>query len=66
MDQPQQQITKPENLVRRLKPWWGLTIAGLLGVGTIAGVLAIHYSGQVTQAKKNVSYQKADDSWIDR
>jgi type IV secretory pathway VirB10-like protein len=28
-------------------------------------VLAIHYAGQVTQPKKNVSYQKADDSWID-
>ena len=66
MDQPQQQITKPEDLVHRLKPWWGVAIAGLLGVGTIGGVLAIHYSGQVTQPKKNVSYQKADDSWIDR
>src|SRR6266481_2441965 len=37
----------------------------LLGPGTMGGVLAIHYAGQVTQAKRNVSYQKADDSWID-
>ncbi len=69
MDQQQQETialpSRPEDLVRRLKPWWGLAIAGLLGVGTIGGVLAIHYAGQVTQAKKTVSYQKADDSWID-
>lgn len=65
MDQPQQQIAKPEDLVRRLKPWWGLAIVGLLGLGTMGGVLAIHYAGQVTEPKKNVSYQKADDSWID-
>jgi type IV secretory pathway VirB10-like protein len=64
MDQ-QQQTAKPEDLVRRLKPLWGLAISGLLGLGTMGGVLAIHYAGQVTQAKKNVSYQKADDSWID-
>jgi type IV secretory pathway VirB10-like protein len=65
MDQQQEQPARPEDLVRRLKPWWGLAIAGLLGIGTIGGVLAIHYAGQVTQAKRNVSYQKADDSWID-
>jgi type IV secretory pathway VirB10-like protein len=65
MDQQQPQTAKPEDLVRRLKPWWGLAIAGLLGLGTMGGVLAIHYAGQVTQAKRNVSYQKADDSWID-
>src|SRR5260370_33882983 len=65
MDQQQQQPARPEDLVRRLKPWWGLAIAGLLGLGTMGGVLAIHYAGQVTQAKRNVSYQKADDSWID-
>jgi len=69
MGQQQQETmprpSRPEDLVRRLKPWWGLAIAGLLGVGTIGGVLAIHYAGLVTQTKKNVSYQKADDSWID-
>src|SRR5713226_6082723 len=65
MDQQQQQPARPEDLVRRLKAWGGLAIAGLLGIGTIGGVLAIHYAGQVTQAQKNVSYQKADDSWID-
>ncbi len=65
MDQTQPQTVKPEELVHRLKPWWGLAIAGLLGVGTLGGVLAIHYAGQITQPKKNLSYQKADDSWID-
>src|SRR6266852_3261388 len=63
--QQQQQPARPEDLVRRLKPWRGVTIVGLLGLGTMGGALAIHYAGQVTQAKKNVSYQKADDSWID-
>ena len=33
MGQTQQQSVKPEQLVHRLKPWWGLTIAGLLGAG---------------------------------
>jgi len=66
MDQAPQQSVKPEQLVHRLKPWWGLAIAGLLGVGMIGGVFAIHNAGQVTQAKKSVSNQKADDSWIDR
>jgi type IV secretion system protein VirB10 len=65
MDQPQPQTVKPEELVHRLKPWWGLAIAGLLGTGTLGGVLAIHFAGQITQPKRNVNYQKADDSWID-
>jgi type IV secretory pathway VirB10-like protein len=64
-DAQQQQPTRPEDLVHRLKPWWGLAIVGLLGIGTMGGVLAIHYAGQVTPAKKNIDYRKADDSWID-
>ena len=66
MNSAQQQTVKPEQLVRRLKPWWGLAIAGLLGVGMIGGMVAIHDAGQVTPTKKSVSDQKADDSWIDR
>jgi hypothetical protein len=66
MDQAQQQSVKPQQLVHRLKPWWGLTIAGLLAAGMIGGLLAIHNAGQVTQTTKSVSNQKADDSWIDR
>ncbi|GEM_PF-2998067 len=69
MDQNQQQNPKQpvraEELVRKLKPWWGAAIAGLLTAGVIGGVVAIHYAGQITPAKKAVSYQKADDSWID-
>jgi type IV secretory pathway VirB10-like protein len=65
MDQNQQSAKKPEELVRKLKPWWGAAIAGLLAAGVIGGVVAIHYAGQITPAKKTVSYQKADDSWID-
>jgi type IV secretory pathway VirB10-like protein len=66
MDQAQQHSVKPQQLVHRLKPWWGLTIAGLLAAGMIGGLLAIHNAGQVTQTTKSVSNQKADDSWIDR
>jgi len=69
MDQQQQQNPKQparaEELVRKLKPWWGAAIAGLLAAGVIGGVVAIHYAGQITPSKKTVSYQKADDSWID-
>src|SRR5579875_70343 len=69
MDQNQQQNPKQpvraEELVRKLKPWWGAAIAGLLSAGVIGGVVAIHYAGGVAPAKKAVSYQKADDSWID-
>jgi type IV secretory pathway VirB10-like protein len=65
MDQNQQQAKQPEDLVRKLKPWWGVAIAGLLSVGVMGGVIAIHYAGQIAPAKKSVSYQKADGSWID-
>ena len=65
MDQQQQQPAKPEDLVRKLKPWWGVAIAGLLSAGVMGGVIAIHYAGQIAPAKKSVSYQKADGSWID-
>jgi type IV secretory pathway VirB10-like protein len=65
MDQNQQPAKKPEDLVRKLKPWWGAAIAGLLSAGVMGGVVAIHYAGRVAPAKKPVSYQKADDSWID-
>jgi type IV secretory pathway VirB10-like protein len=69
MDQQQQQNPKQparaEDLVRKLKPWWGAAIAGLLSAGVMGGVVAIHYAGTVAPAKKEVSYQKADDSWID-
>ncbi|HLW69066.1 MAG TPA: TrbI/VirB10 family protein [Candidatus Binataceae bacterium] len=65
MDQNQQPVKKPEDLVRKLKPWWGVAIAGLLSAGVMGGIIAIHYAGQIAPAKKSVSYQKADGSWID-
>lgn len=65
MDQNQQPLKKPEDLVRKLKPWWGVAIAGLLSAGVMGGVIAIHYAGRIAPAKKAVSYQKADGSWID-
>lgn len=70
MDQQQQQQNpkqpaKAENLVRKLKPWWGVAIAGMLSAGVMGGVIAIHYAGQIAPTKKSVSYQKADGSWID-
>jgi len=65
MEQQEQQPTKPEDLVRKLKPWWGVAIVGLLALGAMVGALAIHYAGLVTPAKKVANYQKADDSWID-
>lgn len=69
MDQQQRQNLKQparaEDLVRKLKPWWGVAIAGLLSAGVMGGVVAIHYAGQIAPAKKPVSYQKADGSWID-
>jgi hypothetical protein len=65
MDQQQQQPTKAEDLVRKLKPWWGIALVGLLALVAMGAALAIHYAGQVTTAKKLASYQKADDSWID-
>ncbi len=69
MEQDQQQAlpqpAKPQDLVQKLKPWWGVTIIAMLTAGTVGGALAIHYAGQVAPAKKLVSYQKADDSWID-
>jgi type IV secretory pathway VirB10-like protein len=65
MDQQQQQPAKAEDLVRKLKPWWGIALVGLLALGAMGAALAIHYAGQVTTAKKLATYQKADDSWID-
>lgn len=65
MEQAQQQSAKPQHIVQKLKPWWGVAIVGLLSVGVMGGVLAIHYAGHVTPTKKAVSYQKADASWID-
>ena len=69
MDQQQQQNpkqpAKAEDLVRKLKPWWGAAIAGLLSAGVMGGVIAIHYAEQIAPAKKAVSYEKADGSWID-
>jgi type IV secretory pathway VirB10-like protein len=69
MDQQEKQKpmrpAEAKELVRKLKPWWGAAIAGLLAAGVIGGVLAIHYAGAVAPPKKSVSYQKADDSWID-
>jgi type IV secretory pathway VirB10-like protein len=69
MDQEQQQNpkqpTRAENLVRKLKPWWGVAIAGMLSTGVTGGVIAIHYAGRIAPARKSVSYQKADGSWID-
>ena len=65
MDQQQQQPAKPEDLVHKLKPWWGVAIVGLLALGAMGGALAIHYAGEITPAKKVANYQKADDSWID-
>jgi type IV secretory pathway VirB10-like protein len=65
MEQQPEQPLKAEQLVRKLKPWWGIAIAGLLALGAIGGALAIHYAGELTPAKKMVNYQKADDSWID-
>lgn len=67
MDQEQrQEVVKPEDLVHKLRPWWGIAIASLLSLGITGGVIAIHFAGAVTPAKKEVSYQKADDTWIDR
>lgn len=63
--QPLQLPARPEDLVRKLKPWWGVAIAGLLSAGVTGGVVAIHYAGQSAPKKKTVAYQKADDSWID-
>ena len=60
-----QQPGNPTDLVQKLKPWWGLTIIGLLAAGTVGGALAIHYAGHVMPTNKPTSYQKADDSWID-
>jgi type IV secretory pathway VirB10-like protein len=65
VDQQQPQIVKPEQLVRKLKPWWGLVILGLLTIGAVGGAVAIHYAGHVTVTRKAVSYQRADSSWID-
>ena len=69
MDQQEQQQPMPpaeaKDLVRKLKPWWGAAVAGLLAAGVLGGVVAIHYAGAVAPPKKSVSYQKADDSWID-
>ena len=65
MDQQQPQIVKPEQLVHKLKPWWGLVILGLLATGAVGGAVAIHYAGHVTTTSKVVSYQRADASWID-
>jgi type IV secretory pathway VirB10-like protein len=65
MEQQEQQPAKAEDLVRKLKPWWGVALVGLLALGAMGAALAIHYAGQVTTAKKLATYQKADDSWID-
>jgi hypothetical protein len=65
MDQQQQQPAKAEDLVRKLKPWWGIALVGSLALGAMVGALAIHYAGQVTPPGKIADYQKADDSWID-
>ena len=65
MDQQQPQIVRPEQLVHKLKPWWGLVILGLLATGAVGGAVAIHYAGHVTAIRKTVSYQRADASWID-
>jgi type IV secretory pathway VirB10-like protein len=65
MEQQEQQPAKAEDLVRKLKPWWGVALVGLLALGAMGAALAIHYAGQVTTARKLATYQKADDSWID-
>jgi type IV secretory pathway VirB10-like protein len=65
MEQQEQHPAKPEDLVHKLKPWWGVAIVGLLALGAMGGALAIHYAGEITPAKKVANYQKADDSWID-
>ena len=36
-----QQPGNPTKLVQKLKPWWGLTIIGLLSAGTVGGAVAI-------------------------
>jgi len=65
LEQQQPQAIKPEHLVHKLKPWWGVAVLGLLATGAIGGAIAIHCAGQVTPIKKAVSYQRADASWID-
>jgi type IV secretory pathway VirB10-like protein len=65
MERQQQQPAKAEDLVRKLQPWWGVALVGLLALGAMGAALAIHYAGQVTTAKKVENYQKADGSWID-
>jgi len=65
MEQQEQHPAKAEDLVHKLKPWWGVAILGLLAVGAMGAALAIHYAGLVTPATTVANYQKADDSWID-